>query len=196
MSDCFSHDKDTNNDHFPYFSGMTFVADNAYPFEKLTKGLNKNKKYKHVKSVEFIRGRGKKLFFIEAKTSFANPNNTKGKDNFRNEINEVFYKFLHSLNLYFAIKLGVVPETPPTVNGIGYTLHSLHSFNLEHYGSLNFVLVINSTPKGFKEDWCRNIQVALENKRTELNALFNIWNLMPTIRVMTDVQARKSNLVT
>jgi hypothetical protein len=47
--------------------------------------------------------------FVEAKTSLANPNNPdlKNREKFEKEISEICEKFIHSLNLYSTIKVGV-----------------------------------------------------------------------------------------
>ena len=71
-----------------------------------------------VKSVEFIRAIDDKLVFVEAKTTFPNPDNpSAGNDErFQAEINYVCDKFIHSLNLYSSIRVGVNEETLADVN--------------------------------------------------------------------------------
>jgi len=64
-------------------SGMDFVADNAFHIEKseVYAKLKDN-----IKTVEFIRAKGDKLLFMEAKSSFPNPNNHESSVEFQSEI--------------------------------------------------------------------------------------------------------------
>ena len=80
-------------------SGMDFVSDKAFHIEKSQIYTNIGAS---VKSIEFIRLDGDKLMFIEAKTTFPNPNNPDADNvtRFQSEIEDMRDKFIHSLNLF------------------------------------------------------------------------------------------------
>ena len=163
-------------------SGLNFVPDNAIHIEKspLYTQLGEN-----VKSVEFVRTIGKKLLFVEAKSSFPNPNNPApnpdkgnktGTELFREEIADICEKFIHSLNLYSAAEVGVTEIGFPQ----GYTP--------SEKVSLEFVLVIN----GFKKSWCYGVERALLNKIRESICMARIWK--PKVYVINHEAAIIKNL--
>ena len=165
-------------------SGMNFIADNAFRIEKspLYTQLGSN-----VKSVEFIRAINDKLLFIEAKSSFPNPNNPAPNPNrgnktggelFREEIVEICDKFIHSLNLYSAVAIGVTDDTFPP------------DYNPPNKVSLLFILVIN----GFKMTWCDEIERALTNLIRKSIYVANIWK--PEVSVINDKIASSRGLIT
>ena len=90
----------------PCQSGMDFIANNSFHIEKadVYKNIGEG-----VRSVEFIRAKNDMLLFVEAKLSFPNPNNpdTDNKAKFQKEIDEICEKFIHSLNLFSSIEVGV-----------------------------------------------------------------------------------------
>ena len=90
-------------------SGMDFIADNAFHIEE---SEVYSKIGEGIKSVEFIRAVDDKLVFVEAKTTFPNPDNPSVENykRFQAEISDVCDKFIHSLNLYSSIKAGVNEE--------------------------------------------------------------------------------------
>ena len=145
-------------------SGMSFNADNAFYIEKspVYIGLGNG-----VKSVEFIRAKGDKLLFIEAKSSFPKPNNPPnpnkgnktGEQLFREEIADICDKFIHSLNLYSAIDVGVTEYDFPA------------DYKPADKMSLKFVLVINK----FDRSWCVDIEKALTNRIRESICMSKIW---------------------
>jgi len=145
-------------------SGMIFNADNAFHIEKsrVYTGLGKG-----VKSVEFIRAKGDKLLFVEAKSSFPKPNkppnpnkgNKTGEQLFREEIADICDKFIHSLNLYSAIDVGVTEYNFPT------------DYKSADKMSLTFILVLNE----FEKSWCGEIERALTNKIRESICMSKIW---------------------
>ena len=166
----------TMSEHFLCHSGMTFIADNTYPIEN--SASYSKIKYERVKSVEFIRGKGNELLFVEAKKSFPTPNNAENKKRFRKKINDICEKFIHSLHLYSAIKVGVVTETLPD------------TFKPASSVYLQFVLVI----KDFEHESCEDIQTALTYQLYESIPISTIWK--PAIYVINDAQAKKFNLIT
>jgi hypothetical protein len=171
-------------DKFPEYSGMNFVSDNAYPIEdsQASKNLNKN----GIHSVEFIRSNEDKLLFIEAKSSFPNPNNIKknpdkgnktGSELFRERIDEICDKFTHSLSLYSAIDMGVINEDTPS------------DFKVSDSVSLVFILVIN----GFEQSWCTPIEKAIINQLNNSVCMANIWK--PTVRVINHETAQRRKII-
>jgi len=114
-------------------SGLAFIDENVFHIEKspLYTQLGNN-----VKTVEFIRSINKDLLFVEAKSSFPNPDGTIpnpkkgnkiGTELFDEEIADICEKFTHSLNLYSAIKVGVIG------NGFPPDLYHLTVFPLCSY---------------------------------------------------------------
>ena len=163
-------------------SGMNFIADNAFHIEK---SPAYTKLGKCVKSVEFVRLKGDKLLFIEAKSSFPNPNNPTsnpengnktGSELFQEEIIDIYDKFTHSLNLYLAVYVGVTEYRLPQEH--------LPSDKV----SLAFVLVIN----GFERSWCEEIERALRNKIGKSVCLSRIWK--PEVYVINQESASKRHL--
>ena len=163
-------------------SGMSFVADNAFYIEKspLYTQLGEN-----VKSVEFVRSMGNKLLFVEAKSSFPNPNNPThnpvkgyktGFELFREEIAELCDKFIHSLNLYSSVYIGVAENGFPPEYKPSATV------------SIMFVLVINN----FNKSWCDEVERALLNTIRESICISRIWK--PEIYVLTHEMATKWKL--
>jgi hypothetical protein len=101
-------------------SGMCFVADNAFHIEKSPQYTELGDS---VKTVEFVRAKGERLLFVEAKSSFPNPRNKRpnqakgnktGEEIFREEIADICDKFTHSLNLYSAVDIGVTKDGFPS----------------------------------------------------------------------------------
>ena len=154
-------------------SDMKFVSDNVFHIEKSQEFtiLGDN-----VKSVEFVRVRDNDLMFIEAKTSFPNPNNpVKGNaEKFESEILEICDKFNHSLNLFASLSLGVSKNTIPEA----LTLPE----NLE----IVFVLVI----KNHNLKWCKAIRDGI---MITLPLYFKrIWK--PTVFVINQAVAVRQGL--
>jgi hypothetical protein len=116
---------------------MTFIADNAYVIEevpaRLACGVG-------IRSVEFIRRKNTGLLFIEAKTTFAHPENSPQP--YKSEIGELCEKFVHSLNLLAAVKIGVAADVLPA------------SFTDMDKVSLKFVLVV----RNHELKWCKPIE--------------------------------------
>ena len=92
-----------------YHSKMGFIYDNVFPIEE--RGLNV-RLGEGIRTVEFIRCMKGKLVFVEARTTFAQ---TDGIDisvgkSLQTQTQEIVEKFIHSLNMYTAIKIGVIDE--------------------------------------------------------------------------------------
>jgi len=155
-------------------SGMDFIADNTFHIEE--SGLYKNIG-KGVRSVEFIRIKDNRLLFVEAKTSFPNPNNPceNNDEIFQSEIGEVCKKFIHSLNLVSSVEMGVAEEVFPK------------DFIVPDSVSLVFILVI----KNHEFEWCRPIKSKLESELPTY--LKRIWK--PIIYVINQEVAAKQGLL-
>ena len=122
-------------------SEMEFAADNSFSIEKA--GLNQHFG-EEVKTVEFIRAKDNKLSFIEARTTFPNPDNSS--ESFSAQVCEVCDKFVHSLNMYAAVDVGAVDISFPS------------DFNTPDKVLVVFVLVI----RNHKKEWCREVSRAIE----------------------------------
>ena len=155
-------------------SGMDFIAENTFHIEKseLYRNLGES-----VRSVEFVRVKDDKLLFVEAKITFPNPNNPSVENfaKYQAEIDEICDKFIHSLNLFSSVKVGVAKNA--------FT----GDFVLPEKVTLMFILVI----KEHELIWCKRI------KETLMDALplylKRIWD--PTVWVINQEVAAKYNLV-
>ena len=158
-------------DKFPRFSNMDFIPDDAYPIED--SGAYINIKAMGIRSVEFVRIINDRLLFIEARSSVAHPDNSP--EPYRVQINEIYEKFVHSLNLMASIKIGIIKESLPA------------SFNSERKLSLEFVLVV----RDHKPEWCRRVRLALYQLLPEY--LVKIWR--PEVMVVNYEKAKEYDLV-
>ena len=129
-------------------SDMDFITNNIFHIENSTI-YKKISSYK-IRSVEFIRIMNNELLFIEAKTTFPNPENPseENKIKFQNEIGEICEKYIHSLNLFSSIELGVDEE------------EYKNDFSIPVKGTLVFLLVV----KNHKIEWCVEIKRKLEQE--------------------------------
>ena len=154
-------------------SGMNFAADNTFHIEEslLYKSVGDG-----VRTVEFVRVMENRLLFVEAKTTFANPNNpTEGNlSRFQSEIDQICEKLIHSLNMYSSVKVGVVDI--PFSRG----------FVPPEKVSIVFVLVI----KNHASEWCKPIYAKLVEQLPLY--LKKIWK--PDVVVMNHETAAKWNL--
>ena len=156
-----------------YESGINFIANNTFYIEKseLYKNIGND-----VRTVEFIRIKDNKLMFVEAKTTFPNPNNPEN-DNpniYRAEICAITDKFIHSLHLLSSLCVGVTKDTLFEKN--------IFPDNV----SLVFILVI----KNHMLDWCKPIEYLL--KASLPLYLTNIWK--PNVIVINHDAAIKYGL--
>lgn len=130
-------------------SGMLFNTDNTFHIEKTSAYTDLGS---GIKSVEFIRRKDKALLFVEAKTSFPNPSNSEKR--FDSESEDIADKFIHSLNLYASIALGLRTEDI-----------SAASNATEVNTEVKLVLVIREHETG----WCSKVKkkIALLLNKTE-----------------------------
>lgn len=157
-------------------SDMDFIADNVFHIEK--SAVYTNLKKEQVKTVEFVRAKEGKLLFVEAKSSFPNPNisNTENLDEFQSQVEILCEKFIHSLNVYTSIAIGVNGQLPP-------------DFKPTHKVSISFVVVFNN----FEKRWCSPIQKAVLNKLSESICIAKVWK--PEVFVINDEIAKQRNLI-
>jgi len=156
-------------------SSMDFIANlyDTYYIEdsEIYKNIGDN-----IKTVEFIRRKGSNLLFVEAKSSFANPSNSSNPPELLDdEISDICEKFIHSLSLLSAVKVGIVSEILPLY--LNYTGNVL----------LKFVLVI----RNHQIEWCKPVQLAIE--QTLPVHIKKIWK--PEILVINHEDAQKYNIV-
>jgi len=146
--------------HFgEYATADVFHIEESAIFEKL-------KKTEGIKTIEFIlKWETGAVVFIEAKSSFPDPNNRETPEKFDERVNEVYEKFSHAMEIYFAAILnrqsddkGDIPKYFKTVN----------------YGEVDikFWLVIN----GHHESWLPPVSEAL---RRMLRIKLKIWGMKP-----------------
>jgi hypothetical protein len=153
-------------------SDMAFISDGAYPIEKSQAYTSVGES---IRTVEFIRRKDTELLFVEAKTTFPNPDSHERPWRFDEEISIICEKFIHSLNLFSAVSVGVVEDV------------SLDALGFSGKISLVFVLVV----RDHKIEWCRIIKSKLIQ---ELPAyLKKIWK--PTVKVCNLDIAKELNLV-
>ena len=121
-------------------SGMDFIADNVYHIERSEIYSNLGE---GIKTVEFVRAKGDNLLFVEARTTFPNPNNPdiSNSERFLSELRDICDKFVHSLNLFSAIEIGVLHD-------------DAERMILQENVALVFVLVV----KNHEFEWCRPIE--------------------------------------
>ncbi|MDR2706703.1 MAG: hypothetical protein LBC02_13060 [Planctomycetaceae bacterium] len=163
-------------------SGMSFVSDNVFHIEKSPQYAELGNR---VKTVEFVRTKGEKLLFVEAKSSFPKPynmasnqakGNKTGEELFHKEVVDICDKFIHSLNLYSAINVGVTKDGFPS------------DYKPADKVTLMFILVIN----GFKMSWCVEIEKALNQRIRESICMSKIWK--PEVIVINNETAAKNNI--
>jgi len=154
-------------------SGMDFVSENTFQIEKSAAYRNSGK---GIRSVEFVRVKEDKLLFVEAKTTFPNPDNPskENPDRFQSEIKDICDKFIHSLNLFSSVNVGVAEYAFPD------------DFALPDKVSLVFLLVV----KTHESKWC--IPVAKALTETLPPYLKKIWK--PTVLVINHEDATKQKL--
>ena len=155
-------------------SGMDFITENAFYIEKSELYTNLGD---GVKSIEFVRIKDSKLLFVEAKTTFPNPNNPNMANlaRYQSEIEDIRDKFIHSLNLLSSVEVGVAKKE------LG------EDFALPKKVMLEFYLVI----KKHESEWCKDIEKTLM-------AVFppyfkKIWK--PVIYVINQETAIKRDIV-
>jgi hypothetical protein len=158
-------------------SGIPFVAVNSFRIEQWN---NEHKMaYKNlrdgIKSVEFVRRKDNALVFVEAKKTFSNEND--GEEKFDRASKEIVDKFLHSLNLYASIALGLYPgDISETDNLSGKSAVVI------------FVLVI----RDHRTDRCKEVRKKLNLLLNQHTYIRKIWR--PSVYVINYSTAVKRGL--
>jgi hypothetical protein len=138
------------SNYFITESSMAFLANKYDTYHIEQSKAYDSVKGESVKAVEFIRRVGQDLRFVEAKTSFPNPDNSDNPpERFPEAISDICDKFAHSLSLLSAVKVGIIQDTLP--------LYLNYTGNV----SLKFILVISG---GFQMQWCKPIKNAIDNQ--------------------------------
>jgi len=153
-------------------SSMDFIVNTNDTYHIEDSEIYKNIGF-NIKTVEFIRCKDSNLLFVEAKSSFANPANPSKL--FEDEISDICEKFIHSLSLLSAIKVGIISETLPL------------DLNYRENVLLKFVLVI----RNHQIEWCYPVQLAIEQALPV--HIKKIWK--PEILVINQEEAQKYNMV-
>lgn len=159
-------------------SGMTFGPfEDSHVFWAEESNLYHGVQNSKVKTVEFVLAENSKIQFLEAKSSSPKPipeNTTE----FNSFIDEIFLKFLHSINLFYAGILGRHEKN----NDIPEYIRKIDNQRI----SIKFILII----KGHEMDWLPPIHEALTKKMIPISA---IWN--SDVAVINDAMAVKYKLI-
>ena len=164
-------------------SGMLFIKPQNEICEIEKTELYKRLRHNGVKTVEYIRlsnikNNRQALTWIEARTTFPNP---QTEQNFNGEIDEIAEKFVHSLELFAAVMMNKLPDSESE-------FEKFRQVYME--ARFQMILVI----KEHKKEWLQYIADALHKK---LKRHWKIWNINPStdILVLNEERAIKHQLV-
>lgn len=160
-------------------SGMKFSVNvaNSFLIEKsdFVQGLGGMSK------CEFISINDKEVRFVEAKTTFSNPNNNKG--NFDENIREVVSKFDGSIQILHGILVRHPNERK--IYGIPDSMASMDQSDIRYV----LYLVI----KNHKDEWVLNVSNELKSK---LKTICKLWRIQDSdIKVFNENFARQKGLI-
>lgn len=156
-------------------SGMTFGPfEESCVFKIESSQLYQNVQKNEVKTVEFVLKESGQLRFVEAKSSSPKPNQGNG-EKFETFIDEIYRKFLHSINLFYAGILGQHESNNDIPDNM----------KIAETVSIKFILVI----KGHEIDWLPPIAEALNRK---MKPILSIWNSQ--IAVFNDKMTKRYGL--
>ena len=159
-------------------SGMYFIRNNAFRIEN--SDVHNKVKSNGIKTVEFIRIIENRLHFVEAKKSLHDPQGgERAVRFFQEEIGEIRDKFIHSLNLFASIKVGVNEA----------------NFADDFVMPKNILLVFLLVVKEHDEIQCKSTYAALNSslKKNMPHYWLHIWK--PIIEVFGYEKAVKQNFV-
>ena len=159
-------------------SGMYFIRDNAFRIEE--SDVHEKVKSNGIKVVEFTRVIENHLYFVEAKKSLYDPNSgERAVRFFREEIEKIRDKFIHSLNLFASVKVGVLEENFPD------------DFELPKNVLLVFALVVKE--HDILQCKLTNDALVKSISQTMPQYWMHIWK--PIVQVVNHEMAVKQNLV-
>ena len=147
-------------------SGMCF---GEYPDEQCYK-IENSSVHKHagenVKSVEFIYLKKKNLVFLEAKSSCPHPDSRENADKEKAKKYEEYFsriteKFIDSLNMFSALKLGKYDYD----EGVGQLIRDTDDFKQTTFV---FMLVIGNAEEG----WLGGPKAELEKRLLKINGIW------------------------
>ncbi|MDR1532706.1 MAG: hypothetical protein LBS62_11105 [Clostridiales bacterium] len=153
-------------------SGMRFIAADTFHIEKSAAymGLGSG-----IKSVEFVRRKNETLLFAEAKTTFPNPD--KSEERFDAASGDIADKFVHSLNLYASIALGLRPDDISATDNLS-----------DKNAAITLVLVIRE----HKPEWCEQVKCKLTLLLNRCAYFRKIWR--PKVYVLNYDDAVKRGI--
>lgn len=156
-----------------------YKEEQVFQIEK-SEQYTKKLRQQNVRCCEFILLRSNKLYFIEAKASYPNPQNAKSSDEkkaqYLKDIQEITEKMRHSLNLYANILLNRYSQ-----EGVSDVMKNVE--NLE----IRLILII----KNAKETWLAPLQDVF---RKELKVEMRIWKITDFF-ILNEEMARKKHFI-
>ena len=153
-------------------SGIPFVAENVFHIENTAAYKNLGS---GIKSVEFVRRKNEVLVFVEAKTTFPNPNNSETKFNIASA--DIADKFIHSLNLFASIILGLYTDDISATDNLS-----------SKSTTITFILVIRE----HMTEWCEQVKDKLTLLLNDCTYFREIWR--PKVYVINYATAVKFGL--
>lgn len=139
-----------------------YKEEQVFQIEK-SEQYTKKLRQQSVRCCEFILLRSKKLCFIEAKTSYPDPQNAKTsaekKEQYLEDIQEITEKMRHSLNVYASILLNRYSQ-----EGVSEAMRNVEELEIR------LILII----KNAKKTWIAPLQDVF---RKELKAEMRIWKV-------------------
>jgi hypothetical protein len=159
-------------DKFPVFSGMKFISTDAFPIEDSPA----RNRLPIRRTVDFVRKIDGELLFVEAKSSFPNPNTAETPERFNEEITAICDKFSASLTLFSAIKVGVTEDILPIA------LSSADKVKI------TLALVIR---RFAREEWCVPVKKELMDRIPK--EIMELWE--PNVKVYTQASAKEFILI-
>ncbi|SEQ64722.1 hypothetical protein [Butyrivibrio sp. TB] len=131
---------------------------------------------KQISSVEFILHKDDNLLFVEAKSSAPNPEGKGGQERFQEFLDEIFDKFVDSLEIFQRVWIE---------RGLRTKIGSVNINDTK----LVFLLVIH----GFKKEWLIPIRDELQKKISGRKTMNVLWR--PQVLVINDTQAMSKGLL-
>lgn len=160
-------------------SNMTFSfpETNLYRIEK-DKIANKAKGFSVCECV--VLTGGKKISFIEAKSSAPNPDGEKGKERFTEFLEEITQKFKDSLSIYHAVLSRHNGEGMPT---------KFKKIALKDADFKLYLIIL-----GHKDEWLVRLNDSL---KSQMKGVLHLWNIRDiNVKVLNEKLAKERGLIT